>query len=89
MFLEWENNNGKLQIISGKFQNNAINDVKQISLNHMINYGIRGRWYLKTSAVSGHKFLRLVGKAKDKNKNKNIRAESDISVSLILARAYN
>ena len=41
MFLEWENS-GKLQIIrgkfqnSGKFQNNAINDVKQISLNHMI-----------------------------------------------------
>ena len=55
----------------------------------MINYGIRGRWYLKTSAVSGRKFLRLVGKAKDKNKNKNIRVESDISVSLILARAYN
>ena len=33
MFLEWENNGGKLQIISGKFQNNAIiNDVKQIYL---------------------------------------------------------
>ena len=29
MFLEWENN-------SGKFQNNAINDVKQISLSHVI-----------------------------------------------------
>ena len=29
MFLEWENN-------SGKFQNNAINDVKQSSLNHVI-----------------------------------------------------
>ena len=28
MFLEWEN--------SGKFQNNAINDVKQISLSHVI-----------------------------------------------------
>ena len=34
MFLEWENNSGELQIISGKFQNNgklqnnAINDVK-------------------------------------------------------------
>ena len=34
MFLEWENNSRKLQIISGKlqnsvkFQNNAINDVK-------------------------------------------------------------
>ena len=24
MFLEWENNSGKLQIICGKFQNNAI-----------------------------------------------------------------
>ena len=29
MFLEWENN-------SGKFQNNAINDVKQISLSYVI-----------------------------------------------------
>ena len=29
MFLEWENN-------SGKFQNNAINNVKQISLSHAI-----------------------------------------------------
>ena len=29
MFLEWENN-------SGKFQNNAINDAKQISLSHEI-----------------------------------------------------
>ena len=37
MFLEWESNSGKLQIISGKFQNNAINDVKQISLSHVIN----------------------------------------------------
>ena len=36
MFLEWENNSGKLQIISGKFQNNAINDVKQISLSYVI-----------------------------------------------------
>ena len=36
MFLEWENNSGKLQIISGTFQNNAINDVKQISLSHVI-----------------------------------------------------
>ena len=42
MFLERENNSGKLQIISGefqnngKFQNNAINNVKQISLSHMI-----------------------------------------------------
>ena len=38
MFLEWENNSGKLQI-SGKFQNNAIN-VKQISLSHVIIMGI-------------------------------------------------
>ena len=29
MFLEWENN-------KGKFQNNAINDVKQVSLSHVI-----------------------------------------------------
>ena len=42
MFLEWENNSGKLQIISlkfqnsGKFQNNASNDVKQILLSHVI-----------------------------------------------------
>ena len=26
----------KLQIISGKFQNDAINDVKEISLSHVI-----------------------------------------------------
>ena len=43
MFLGRENNSGKLQVISGKFQNsrkfqnNSINDVKQISLNHVIN----------------------------------------------------
>ena len=24
MFLEWENNSGKLQILSGRFQNNVI-----------------------------------------------------------------
>ena len=36
MFLERENNSGKLQIISGKFQNNATNDVKQVSLSHVI-----------------------------------------------------
>ena len=30
MFLEWENN-------SGKFQNNAINDVRQLLLSHVIN----------------------------------------------------
>ena len=41
LFLEWEKS-GKLQIISlkfqnsGKFQNEAINDVKQISLSHLI-----------------------------------------------------
>ena len=42
MFLEWENNNGKLRTIrrkfqnSGKFQNKAINDVQQISMSHVI-----------------------------------------------------
>ena len=36
MFLEWENISRKLQIISGKFQNIAINEVKQISLSNMI-----------------------------------------------------
>ena len=36
MFLEQEESNRKLQIISGKFQNNSINDVKQISLSHVI-----------------------------------------------------
>ena len=36
MFLEWENNSGKFQIISGKLENNAINDVKQISISHVI-----------------------------------------------------
>ena len=42
MFSEWENNSGKLQIISGKlqnsrkFENNAINNVKQISVSHVI-----------------------------------------------------
>ena len=35
MLLEWENNSGKLQIISGKPQNNAISEVKQISLSHV------------------------------------------------------
>ena len=43
MFSELENTSGKLHIIGGKFQssrkfqNNAINDVKQISLSHVIN----------------------------------------------------
>ena len=36
MFLEWENNSGKLQVINEKFQNNAINDVKHTSLSHAI-----------------------------------------------------
>ena len=42
---------------------------------------------LKTSALSGSKFMRLVGRAKDKIKNKNIKQK--ISVSLILARTYS
>ena len=42
MFFESENSSGKLQIISGKFhnsrkfQNNAINNVKPISLSRVI-----------------------------------------------------
>ena len=42
MFLKWENISRKLQIISrkfqnsGKFQNSAINNIKQISLTHAI-----------------------------------------------------
>ena len=52
MFLEWENNSGKLQIISGKFQNNAINDVKQISLSHVMKYVILFKHgYQKTTSV--------------------------------------
>ena len=54
MFSEWENNYGKLQIISGKFQNNAIDDVKQISLSHAIIGWIR------TSDIEKHTFLRCV-----------------------------
>ena len=37
MILEQENNSRKLEIISVKFQNKAINDVKQISLSYVIN----------------------------------------------------
>ena len=37
MFLEWGNSSRNLQIICGKFQNNAVNNIKQISLNHMIS----------------------------------------------------
>ena len=40
MFLELVNTSGKLQIC-GKFQNNAINDVKQISLSHVIKTKIQ------------------------------------------------
>ena len=52
MFLEWENNSEKLEIISWKFhnsekfQNNAINDVKQISLSHVINDWSNQFWLL-------------------------------------------
>ena len=46
MVLEWENNSGKLQIISEKFQNNAINDVKKISLSHVIKVLINGWGHL-------------------------------------------
>ena len=40
MFLECENNSVKLQIISGKLHNNAINDFQQISLNHVVKIEI-------------------------------------------------
>ena len=46
MFLEWENNSAKLQIISGKFQNNAINDIKQISLSLVIKQKWHGIFVL-------------------------------------------
>ena len=36
MVLESENRSRKLQIISGKLQNKAINDVKQISQSHVM-----------------------------------------------------
>ena len=46
---------------------------------HIFKNKLRNTWaaILKTSALSGYKFLRLVGRAKDKNKNKNIQAEGD------------
>ena len=37
MLLEGENNSGKLPIICGKIQKNAINNAKQISLSHVIS----------------------------------------------------
>ena len=37
MFLEWENNSVNLQIISGKFQNNTNDDVRQISVSYVIS----------------------------------------------------
>ena len=37
MLLVWESNSGKIQN-SGQFQNNTINDVKQISLSHVIKW---------------------------------------------------
>ena len=57
MFLEWENNSGKLQIISGIFQNNAINDVKQISLSHVIMYLIS--LVTRLLVTFGSKYVRL------------------------------
>ena len=52
MFLEWENS-GKLQIISGKFQNNAINDVQQISLSHVImTLNTPSKWKLLVWSLS-------------------------------------
>ena len=53
MFLKWQNNSGKLQIIGGKFQNsekfqnNGIKDVKQISLSHVIRSEFWRRFCVK------------------------------------------
>ena len=43
---------------------------------HIFKNKLRNTWaaILKT-ALSGYKFIRLVGRAKDKNKNENIQAE--------------
>ena len=49
MFLEWENN-------SGKFQNNAINDVKQISLSHVIKYRKYSRFNFKNTISTSAEF---------------------------------
>ena len=61
MFLEWENNSEKLQIISGKFQKNAIKDVKQISLSHVITCRMQvnqiAKIHLKLEAKIGDSLL--------------------------------
>ena len=61
MFLEWENNSEKLQIISGKFQKNAIKDVKQISLSHVITCWMQvnqiAKIHLKLEAKIGDSLL--------------------------------
>ena len=66
MFLEWKNNSGKLQIISekfqhtGKFQNNAINDVKKISLSHMIIFiTLHKKWSFPLSTSSAGNSLKV------------------------------
>ena len=52
MFLEGVNNCGKLQIISGKFQNDAINDVKQNSIKITISMDIKHpNWFKKVIDV--------------------------------------
>ena len=51
MFLELENNSRKLQINSGKFQNNAINDVKQISLSHVI-YNFYFQYFFRAHRIT-------------------------------------
>ena len=78
MFLKWQNNSGKLQIIGGKFQNsekfqnNGINDVKQISLSHVIRSEFWRRfcvmkeitecWYSSCSVPRNGFFLSSVSK---------------------------
>ena len=57
MFLELENNSRKLQINSekfqnsGKFQNNAINDVKQILLSHVI-YNFYFQYFFRAHRIT-------------------------------------
>ena len=51
MFLEWESNSGKIQIISEKFPNNTINDVKQISLSR-VNCNVKKQVFFKENLNS-------------------------------------
>ena len=58
MFLELENNSGKLQIISWTFQNNTINDVKQISLSHV--YKTKSPKYPNITEIDINKIMTII-----------------------------